>query len=58
MFEVTITSLREFHIFVKIIRGEKIEDPSDIEVLRLSQSLGSSADKLLAAEEANKAQGA
>ena len=54
MFEIRISSLREFHIFVKIVRGEKIEDPSDIEVLKLSHGLGDSADKLLAAEEANK----
>ena len=49
MFEIRIGGLREFRVFVKIIRGEDIKDE---EIQKLSEGLGDSADKLLAAEAA------
>ena len=53
MFRLEITRLHDFRVFVKIIRGQ---DLSDEEIKELSQDLGESADKLLAAEEARKRQ--
>lgn len=52
MFEIRITSLHEFRIFVKIIKGQDLDDS---EIKDLSVSLGATADKLIAAEETQRA---
>lgn len=51
MFEIKITSLHEFRLFVRLIR---MRDVTDEEIQRLSAELGESADKLLAAETTQK----
>lgn len=52
MFEIRITSLHEFRIFVKIIKGQDLEAD---EIKDLSEVLKESASKLIKAEEeANK----
>lgn len=52
MFEIRITSLHDFRIFVKIIKGENLDEN---EIKTLSASLSSTADRLIAAEETQRA---